>query len=314
VAVKLRKEKEVAARTIDLRNKVSLAKQQAGLLTQAAQVEFVLDISGSFAGRYHDNTVQDIVERLAPIALEFDADGTMPVTLFGADAHEAPAITQANLCEYVNREVVTRYPFEGGTRYAKPLWQIVRRHFGVAVQEESSGGWFRKKTEVKIVQQAPAAVPVFVQFITDGDNQDRKETENLLRMMEVLPIFIQFVGVGTASFAFLRKLDDMPRDLLDNAGFFQVKDIVNTSDEQLYRDILHEFPAWLDKAKAKGLVHNNPQSIPPAASAPPLPPPSPAPRQQTAPTADDLCLMCKGAGGSCVFCKGTGRRLDRSRT
>ena len=53
---------------------------------------------------------------------------------------------------------------------------------------------------------------------------------------------------------------------------------------------------------------------PPAASAPPLPPPSPASRQQTAPAADDLCLMCKGAGGSCVFCKGTGRRLDRSRT
>lgn len=53
---------------------------------------------------------------------------------------------------------------------------------------------------------------------------------------------------------------------------------------------------------------------PPAASAPPLPPPSPAPRQQSAPAADDLCLMCKGAGGSCVFCKGTGRRLDRSRT
>jgi tellurite resistance protein len=63
---------------------------------------------------------------------------------------------------------------------------------------------------------------------------------------------------------------------------------------------------------------NKPQSSPPAASAPPLPPPSPAgagaaPQapQQAPPAADDLCLMCKGAGGSCVFCKGTGRRLDR---
>ncbi len=57
-----------------------------------------------------------------------------------------------------------------------------------------------------------------------------------------------------------------------------------------------------------------PQRIPPAAPAPPLPPPSPAPRQQQAapaPAADNLCLMCKGAGGSCMFCKGTGRRLDR---
>lgn len=94
MAVKLRKQEEVAARTIDLRKKVSLAKERAGLLAQAAQVEFVLDISGSFAGRYRDNTIQDIVERLAPIALEFDADGAMPVTLFGVDAHEAPPITK----------------------------------------------------------------------------------------------------------------------------------------------------------------------------------------------------------------------------
>jgi tellurite resistance protein len=47
-----------------------------------------------------------------------------------------------------------------------------------------------------------------------------------------------------------------------------------------------------------------PQNIPPAMPAPP-PLPSPA---QTAPATDDICLMCKGAGGSCVFCKGTGRR------
>ncbi len=56
------------------------------------------------------------------------------------------------------------------------------------------------------------------------------------------------------------------------------------------------------------------QAIPSAAPAPPLPPPSPAAeRQQPAPStsADNLCLMCKGAGGNCVFCKGTGRRLDR---
>ena len=55
------------------------------------------------------------------------------------------------------------------------------------------------------------------------------------------------------------------------------------------------------------------QSIPPAAPAPPLPPPKPAaaPQRQPSPSGDDLCLMCKGAGGNCVFCKGTGRRLDR---
>jgi hypothetical protein len=56
-----------------------------------------------------------------------------------------------------------------------------------------------------------------------------------------------------------------------------------------------------------------PQNAP--STAPPLPPPSPAPKpQQAPPAADDICLMCKGAGGSCVFCKGTGRRLDRSKT
>ncbi|MCI5149931.1 MAG: hypothetical protein D3916_11185 [Candidatus Electrothrix sp. MAN1_4] len=146
-AVNIRKQDEVAARTIDLRKKVSLAKSNAGLQGKKAQVEFVLDISGSFSSSYRDNIIQDIVERLAPIALEFDDDGIMPVTLFGVNSHQAPEITQSNLCDYVNREVVKKYKLEGGTQYAKPLWDIVHRHFSAAVQMKSTGkgSWFGKK-------------------------------------------------------------------------------------------------------------------------------------------------------------------------
>lgn len=56
MAIKLRKQDEVAARTVDLRKKVSLVKKEVGLFSQAAQVEFVLDISGSFASSYRNNT------------------------------------------------------------------------------------------------------------------------------------------------------------------------------------------------------------------------------------------------------------------
>ncbi|MDU9049016.1 MAG: tellurite resistance TerB family protein [Candidatus Electrothrix sp. Rat3] len=56
---------------------------------------------------------------------------------------------------------------------------------------------------------------------------------------------------------------------------------------------------------------SKPQIVPPAVPPPQqvAPPPKPHPAPAGGATATDTpCPMCKGAGGSCVFCKGTGRK------
>jgi vWA found in TerF C terminus len=41
---------------------------------------------------------------------------------------------------------------------------------------------------------------------------------------------------------------------IDNASFFHIKDTEKTTDEELYSQLLDEFPSWLKEAKAKGLL------------------------------------------------------------
>lgn len=97
-------------------------------------------------------------------------------------------------------------------------------------------------------------IPTLVFFITDGDNFDKKEAEDIIRKSSIQPIFWQFVGIGGANFEFLRKLDDMSGRFLDNADFFNINDLRRISDEEFMDRVLNEFPQWIKKARAKGVL------------------------------------------------------------
>lgn len=71
---------------------------------------------------------------------------------------------------------------------------------------------------------------------------------------EKLPIFWQFVGIGGYDYGILRKLDDMTGRVIDNCNFFEMDNIYSLSEEQLYENMLHEFPSWLKEAKDIGLI------------------------------------------------------------
>jgi len=92
---------------------------------------------------------------------------------------------------------------------------------------------------------------VYVIFITDGDNADHSATEKLIREYSSKGMFIQFVGIGSAGFNFLQKLDDMQGRTLDNVDFFSVRDIDSMDSKELYSKLLVEFPEWVNAAKSK---------------------------------------------------------------
>ncbi|MBK8185580.1 MAG: VWA domain-containing protein [Candidatus Competibacteraceae bacterium] len=68
------------------------------------------------------------------------------------------------------------------------------------------------------------------------------------------PVFIQFVGIGKEDFPFLRKLDELPGRLIDNAGFMSINDLDGIQDAELYDRLLNEFPRWLTKAREKRIL------------------------------------------------------------
>ncbi len=90
-----------------------------------------------------------------------------------------------------------------------------------------------------------------VMFITDGDNADKAEAINITKDASKFPIFWQFIGIGRARFSFLEKLDDLTGRYVDNADFFEVNNALDIT----YKQLLNEFPDWLQNERVKAMLH-----------------------------------------------------------
>jgi hypothetical protein len=222
-AINLRKEKV---------NSICLTKAPISNLT--ARVVLALDYSGSMSDEYRSGLVQDTIERLFPIALKFDDDASMGVWMFENNFRKLPEMTLENYHDYVKKEIM-RYGM-GGTNYGGVINDICDTY----------------------IKKEPSNIPTYVIFITDGDCSDHRISEEAIKRAAKHNIFWQFVGLqdhrGYNRFDFLEKLDDMPGRFLDNADFFEIKDLKNMSDETLYGKLLNEFPNWVTAARKKGLV------------------------------------------------------------
>lgn len=231
MAIDLNKLEQRTQTVIDLKKKAGIGKNSK------AQVVSVVDYSGSMSGLYNNGTVQDTVERILPLGIAFDDDGSVDSFLFHDTYKELAPITQENLEGYVNKEFMKHQM--GMTEYA-PVLKAIKNKFAPS----KSGGFLGMggKTE-------PMEYPVYIIFIVDGGNDDRAETESIIKEMSQMGFFIQFIGIGGASFSFLEKLDDLPGRVLDNANFFKVNDIRSMTDEALYQGLMTEYPQWLLQAK-----------------------------------------------------------------
>ena len=221
---------DLEKRIVDLRKKAAVAADWHGLGDQRAQVVLVLDISKSMNALYKSGVVQRVIERMLALALNFDDDGAIDLYLFGTRAYRLPAVTLTELDGYVSREILPNYKIIEATCYAPPLHLIAERY------------------------RSPQPEPVFVIFLTDGGNSDRRESTEIIRSLSSQPVFIQFVGIGAEDFPYLRKLDELPGRTVDNAGFMMVNDIDTVDDTELYDRLLNEFPDWLQAAARQRIV------------------------------------------------------------
>lgn len=146
---------------------------------------------------YKNGTVQETLDRLLPISLQMDDDGVVPVYQFNNHTSKADDLTISNLDGYVYEKLENP---RGGTSYAPCINDIVED-----------------------LKEGSQKTPVFVIFITDGENDDRYETEKALIKASKYPIYFQFVGIGDEYFDFLHELDDLKGREFDNAGFISIR-------------------------------------------------------------------------------------------
>jgi len=218
-------------------------KKNKGIETQKAQVVLCLDYSGSMDGLYRSGVVQETLERVLPLGLAFDDNGEVDFYLFESGIRKMPSnITLGNIDGYINEKVMNKYSM-GGTNYAPAINAIVNEF-----AETTKSGFFGSSKPKQL------DLPVYVIFITDGENYDERDAERAMIEASKHGIFFQFIGIGNSSFPFLEKLDDMPGRVIDNADFFTVRDLKNTSDDDLYKKMMTEFPEWIRMSRQAGQI------------------------------------------------------------
>jgi len=251
-----KKMEEKAPKILSLAKKATISLKKAGLENHTAKVALCLDISGSMSSLYKSGKIQEFAERILALGCKFDDDGSIDIFLFGANAHEAGALSIDNFNGYI-RSIIKKYPLEGGTYYGKAMKAI--REF-----------YFPNSINRKVMK---AECPVYVMFVTDGSTFDENVTRANLQDSSYQAIFWQFMAIGRSSkdikkkgkgglfksigasdFRFLEELDNLEGRLIDNANFFSVEDPSGISDEELYDLLMAEYPTWLKQAHDNGLI------------------------------------------------------------
>ncbi|HFK1435077.1 TPA: VWA domain-containing protein [Bacillus cereus] len=235
------------SKLIDLNKKAQVVLEKKAIFGEKAQVVFITDISVSMGSLYRNGTMQELTDRTLGIGMNLDIDKSIDMFAFGRHAHEIGSVTEGNHQGFVDNVLLQKTSLESSTYYAEVMDMVVRR-YGQPVKKGLLSRIMGSKNTEK------PTIPTLVFFITDGDNFDKKEAEDIIRKSSIQPIFWQFVGIGGANFEFLRKLDDMSGRFLDNADFFNINDLRRISDEEFMDRVLNEFPQWIKKARAKGVL------------------------------------------------------------
>ena len=219
--------------TISLKKNVaSIVLEKKKLTGVVAKVGIVLDITGSMRKLYREGVVQEVVERVLAVASQFDDDGSLDVWVYDNEFSRLPAVTEKDFIGYVEKYILTNETVHKFGRNDEPK-----------VMED---------VILKYTKEEPSDEPVFLVFINDGGC--KPGIKKVIVESSNQPIFWQFVGIGNSNFDVLRKLDTLEGRFVDNANFFHLHDLEKVSDEDLYNQLLEEFPMWLKEAKEKRIL------------------------------------------------------------
>ncbi|KLD70366.1 VWA domain-containing protein [Xanthomonas pisi] len=225
---------DVAPQLVSLAKKAQISLEKARLTDVKARVGLVLDASGSMSAQYSRGHVQQVVDRLIPLAVHFDDDGALDCWAFGATPCQLSPVTLHNFPGYIERDC-------GGWK----KWSL-----GPRINDEPKA----MRMVIDYYKQSKDRTPVYILFISDGGVHQDREITQLMKEAAALPIFWQFVGLGGRGYGILEKLDDMRGRVVDNCNFFALDRLDQVPEEKLYDLLMEEFPMWLNAAKAKNIL------------------------------------------------------------
>ena len=224
-----KKLQEGAPQLVSLAKPLKVELEKRNLQDCIAKVALVLDISGSMTGRYENGTVQEIVNKILPLAVQFDDDGELDFWYYGNYPKRMPSVNMKNYQKATSGWRSIMSSLGGGTEAGVVMKEVISEY---------------KNSDI----------PAYVIFISDGEFFDEDRAKNLIIKASKNPIFWQFVGIGGGRYGLLENLDTMSGRYIDNANFFAIDDFRQVNNSELYSRLLNEFPQWLKEARAKGII------------------------------------------------------------
>lgn len=238
------------SRVIELSKKAQISLEKKNLDNVKAEVVLVLDNSGSMNWQYENGTVKEIVNRLIPLAINFDDNQSIDFWAFASKPAHLDNINMKNYRDviYDKNEEVTSMKDKLFSNKQPKKWKTWNT--GMPANNETSV----IKEINKMVTSRKNNLPIYVLFISDGGVHDNEGIERAIKEAASLPIFWQFVGVGGSNYGILERLDDMKGRVVDNANFFSIHKLSDLSEEELYDKMLEEFPNWLKEIKKLNIL------------------------------------------------------------
>ena len=228
--VSLEKKLEKAPELVSLAKPIMVQLEKKNLTDCVARVALVMDISGSMTTSYKNGTVQEIINKILPLAVQFDDDGELDLWYYGSTCKKCKAVNLKNYKKAVPSD-----------------WKNLMKKLGYCNNEP-------EVMKDVMHEFKRSKLPAYVIFVTDGGVSQAKKIENLLKEASEMPIFWQFVGVSGSGYGILKELDDLRGRYVDNANFFALDDFRSVSNEELYERLLNEFPVWLKEVRRLGMI------------------------------------------------------------
>lgn len=228
--VSLEKKLKSAPELVSLAKPIMVQLEKKKLTDCVARVALVMDISGSMTGSYSNGTVQKIVNKILPLAVQFDDDGELDFWYYGSRCKRCDSVNLRNYKEAVPKK-----------------WKKLMSSLGYGNNEPVV-------MQDVIKEYTGTKLPAYVIFVTDGGVSYTERIKSILTDAAKMPIFWQFVGVSGSSYGVLEELDNLRGRYVDNANFFALDDFNIVSNDELYDRLLNEFPLWLREIKRLGMI------------------------------------------------------------
>jgi len=253
---------------VELRkNQVTVELRKLGIEAQKFRVFLVLDASGSMIDTYSNGSVQEVLERIVPVASRLDSDGQLEALYYAETFADLGLVDEHTMIGRIGKRPPQATPRPPGYGFSLFRRKENRNAQKTAETDKADAvvmsylrmGLFNNEPKVmaEIIRrwhEDPTGKPTLVLFLNDGGVSRNDEIQNLLRTSSGDAIFWQFIGVGNGEYGVLRNLSSMTGRKVDNAGFFAVDDLNKISDEELYARLLSELPKWLARARKLGIV------------------------------------------------------------